>query len=178
MEPAAEILGTRVRQLVAATGIERVDIVAFAEGGLVAARALHADPTLVPHVRRLVTLGTPWLGSHAAIFGLRPGWAEVRVGSPALRGLWPPPVPVWAIWGDADPAVIPTRSAAPESPPPPAQTCLSASGHYELLASAAAYRAAESALAYPALATTPLNPGLDDTSPTLVPGPQTHRGEP
>ena len=130
-------LGQRIRQLKTACGGAPVDIVAFGEGGLTVVRALRSSDELTACIRRVVTLGTPWYGHRLA---------ALRGASAAEEDLWPPPVPVWCIWSDSDPAIVPVSSTSPPTAPPHGQICLPGTGHVELLTSVPAFRALQAAL--------------------------------
>jgi len=138
---AAE-LGRRVEELRRVTGATQVDLVGQSLGGLVAAwyvRHLGGDQ----HVRRLVTLGTPWRGTKLAVFARDKVSEELLYDSPALDDLAPPPVPTVAVWSQEDTVVVPAASAAPEGVE---TVCIEGIGHTEMLLSARAFRAVQAAL--------------------------------
>ena len=68
---------------------------------------------------------------------------EVRFGSHALDGLWPPPVPTTCIHSPDDPVVVPASSAAPAGGE---LVAVESGGHLDLLLSARVYRAVQVAL--------------------------------
>jgi len=148
-----EVLADRAARLVTEVsayareaGAPQVDIVAFGTGGLLAAWYLRHHPDAP--VRRLVTIGTPWVGTRIAVFQRGRAAMEVLPGSHLLDGLMPVPVPTTCIWSPDDPIVVPTRSAMP---PSPAQSVrIDGAGHVEMLLSARVYRAVQAALEQPA----------------------------
>ncbi len=143
----ATLLAQRIETLQRASGSDRVDLVAFSTGGLVAAWALRHNPELHARVGRLVTIGTAWRGTRLAVFGRTPGHREIAFGSHVLDGLCPPPVLTVCIWSPDDPGVVPAESALPDHGVESVR--LGGSGHVELLFSARVYRAVQAALAHP-----------------------------
>jgi triacylglycerol esterase/lipase EstA (alpha/beta hydrolase family) len=140
----AAALGQRVAELRAATGAEQVDIIGHSLGGLVAAwycRRLGGEA----HVRRLVTIGTPWRGTRLAIFAREPVAREISYGSHVLDGLAPPGVSAVSIWSPDDPVVVPSQSAVADGVE---SVCVDSAGHHELLVSARVFRAVLAALAH------------------------------
>jgi len=131
-----------VQRLKAATGAEQVDLIAYSTGGLAAAWYVKQMGGAA-HVRRLITLGTPWRGTRLAVFGRGAAARELMYGSHVLDGLTPPPVSTVTLWSPTDPFVIPSASAAPDGVE---SVCLEAAGHAELLVSARAFRAIFAAL--------------------------------
>lgn len=150
----AEALAGRV----AALG-EKVDLVAFGTGGLVAAWYLKHHGAA--HVRRVVTIGTPWRGTRMSVFHRGAAAAELRYGGPALDGLAPLPVPTVCVWSPDDPVVVPADSAVPESGADAVR--VDGGGHVDLLLSGRVYRAVQAALERPLAASEP------GAAPTLVP---------
>ncbi len=138
----AEALGHRIEELCRSSGSPSVDVVAFGTGGLVAAWYLRHHGAA--RVRRLVTMGTPWQGTRLAVFRGGRAVGEVRFGSHALDGLWPPPVPTTCIHSPDDPVVVPASSAAPATGGE--LVAVEAAGHVDLLLSARVYRAVQVAL--------------------------------
>ena len=138
---AAE-LARAVDELARTAGTEKVDLVAFSTGGLVAAWYLRHHGS--DRVRRLITLGTPWKGTRMAVFGRGPGVDEIRYGSHALDGLWPPPVPTTCVHSPDDPVVVPASSAAPDHGG--VLVAVESAGHVDMLVSARVYRAVQIAL--------------------------------
>ena len=142
----AETVGKLVGDLMAASGAAKIDVVGHGTGGLVAAWYVRhlggAD-----HVRRLVTLGTPWKGTKMAVF--RPGRLSVDIGpgAPILDGLTPPPVSTTCVWSPDDPAIVPSSSALPDTGVD--SVCLDGCGHLEMLLSARAFRSVKAALPQP-----------------------------
>jgi pimeloyl-ACP methyl ester carboxylesterase len=94
----AQDLVAHLRSLCEELGVERVDIVGFSMGGLV---AVHAVKFLAGHkyVRRIVTMGTPFAGTWvglagvATIGGLSPSVWQVLPGSRFLSELASAPLP-------------------------------------------------------------------------------------
>jgi len=142
---AAEI-GKQVDQLRRRTGAAKIDIVAFSMGGLVAAWYLrHLDGD--QHIRRLVTIGTPWRGTRLAVFARSASAREMIYGAHVLDALAPPPAPTICIWSPDDPVVVPTSSGVAEQG---AQSVrIDAAGHIDMLVSARVYRAVQAALSHP-----------------------------
>lgn len=135
-------LGRRVDELKRVTGAPQVDIVGVSVGGLAAAwyvRHLEGQD----HVRRLVTLGTPWRGTKTAVFRAEPMLSELRYGNPVLQALGPPRVPTLCVYSTHDTLIVPSESGFTEG----AETIqLEGIAHTEMLLSARAYRAVQSAL--------------------------------
>jgi pimeloyl-ACP methyl ester carboxylesterase len=75
---AADALDTLVDQIMAQTGQGQVYVVAHSMGGLVA-RQYIADPARAAKVKRLVTLGTPYLGTPKALYVLLEGDCVLNV---------------------------------------------------------------------------------------------------
>lgn len=141
----AEALAERVRTLKAASGAERVDLVAHGLGGLAAAWYV-AHLGGAEHVRCLVTLGTPWRGTRMAAFTRAPLGPQALPGASVLDGLAPSPVRTVCIWGTLDPMVLPQDSAIAEGA---TAVRLSGAAHLDLLLSARAWRAVHTALFRP-----------------------------
>ncbi len=140
-----EALSRKILDLKRKTGAPRVDIVAFSMGGLIAAWYLrHQDGA--EHVRRLVTVGTPWRGTKMAVFARNQSGQDLIYGSHMLDDLTPPPVPTICIWSPDDPVVIPATSAAPEGIP---EVCIDGAGHLDMMLSARVFRAVQAALSHP-----------------------------
>ncbi len=141
----AHNLGRRVEQLRAASGADKVDLVAHSMGGLVCAfylQQLGGDR----HVRRLVTVGTPWHGSKTSVFAIFRQARDLRPGSELTTMLGPPTVPTTCIWSPEDNIVLPPESALREGTE---QVCLRWTGHLTMLASSAVFRAIAQALTSP-----------------------------
>ncbi|MFT4625589.1 MAG: pimeloyl-ACP methyl ester carboxylesterase [Myxococcota bacterium] len=139
-EDAASLQET-VRQVLDRTRASTVHLVGFDRGGLVAAwYARHLEGA--ERVGVLVTLGTPWRGTRTSMF--RRGAEELRWDNPVLDDLAPPQVPTVCVWSPDDPEVVPTASAVPTDGVQ--GVCLEGAGHSELLLSARAFLAVESAL--------------------------------
>ncbi len=132
----------QVEQLRRAAGADRIDIVAFGTGGLVAAWYVKHHPDAP--VRRLVTIGTPWRGTRIAVFQRGRAAREVLPGNHLLDGLAPPPVPTYCVWSPHDPIVVPTSSAVPEQGVQSVR--IEGAGHLDMLLSARVYRTVQAAL--------------------------------
>jgi len=141
----AKRLGRAIERLKAETGAESIDIVAHSMGGLVAAYALQ-EFGYAPHVRRLITLGTPWAGTKTFVFGFRREAVDLAPDSEVVRCLADYSGDTVAIWSAHDQMVIPTASANPEHA---TGIELSALGHNEMLCSARAFRCIAEALLSP-----------------------------
>lgn len=106
-------LAERVQQLKRESGAAAVDLVCHSAGGVIAAWYI-GQLGGAAHVRRLVTLGTPWRGTRLAIFGQRPLAMELMVGSRVIERIQRPPVPTTAIWTRTDGMLIPNSSGFAE----------------------------------------------------------------
>lgn len=106
-------LGEHVQQLKRESGATAVDLVCHSAGGIIAAYYV-SQLGGAAHVRRLVTLGTPWRGTRLAIFGQRPLAGELMVGSRLLERVQRPAVPTTAIWTQTDGMLIPNSSGFSE----------------------------------------------------------------
>ncbi len=95
---SAEGLMSQIRQICDELEVPRVDVVGFSMGGLI---ALHAIKFLQghQHVRRLCTLGTPFMGSWVSLAGIAcigalcPSVWQIVPGSTFLAELHGPPIP-------------------------------------------------------------------------------------
>jgi triacylglycerol lipase len=124
----------------------QIDIVAHGCSGLAVAWFLrHSEQHT--KIRRVVSLGTPWEGTHMAAFGaLRQQFIELSPGSAVLDGLKDTPVHTVSIWSRQDTHVVPAHSAAPEW----VKTVeLDGAGTLDLLTSPRALRAIQTALDSP-----------------------------
>jgi pimeloyl-ACP methyl ester carboxylesterase len=114
LDAMAGALADHVRQVLEATGEERVDLVAHSLGGLVARAAL-ADHGLEGSVDTLVTLGTPHHGTYSARLANTALARDLRPGSAVIRRLEATPLPpglrAVTFWSDNDLLVIPPESA-------------------------------------------------------------------
>ncbi|MEZ4448602.1 MAG: alpha/beta fold hydrolase [Nannocystaceae bacterium] len=94
----AETLAAHIRSIVESLGIDRVDVVGFSMGGLVALHALKFSDA-GEHVRRLVMMGAPVRGTWAALAGvatvglISPSVWQVIPQSRFLRELLDAPLP-------------------------------------------------------------------------------------
>lgn len=108
----ARHLHKRILRLKRVTGAEKVDVVGFSMGGVVAAWYVSHGPGK-EHVRRLVTIGSPWKGTRIANQAMTPVGRQLRHESPALQGLDPRAVPTVSVWSPDDPTIVPADSAVP-----------------------------------------------------------------
>lgn len=106
-------LAEAVQRLKRASGAERVDLVGHSAGGVIAAWYLK-NLGGAAHVRRLVTIGTPWQGTRLAIFGQRVHARDLLPGSPVIRAIQGPPVPSTSLWTRTDGMLFPFTSAQTE----------------------------------------------------------------
>ena len=141
----AELLEDQVKELRRFTGAEKIDLVCHGVGGLVGAWFIrHRDGA--QHIRRLVTLGTPWQGTKMAVFLRGDHTSELLHGAHQLDSLAPPGAPTIAIWSPDDNFVVPSNSAIAEDMP---NVSIEGAGHMDLLVSARAFRAVQAALTHP-----------------------------
>lgn len=116
LREAAVSFRTKLHALLETEGAHEVDIVAHSAGGLAVRYYLKAL-TEVPHVRRLVTLGTPHSGTRTASLLPEVGMiGQVRPESPFLMELNngdPTPAPTFytAVWTPYDGVILPADSA-------------------------------------------------------------------
>jgi triacylglycerol lipase len=133
----ADSLDERLTHLMTTAEVDRVDLVAFGVGGLVAAWFVrHRDQGR--RVRRLVTLGTPWRGTRLAVFWEGSIAEEARPDSHALDDLLSPEVPTLSVWCPEDPEVVPPESARADAVD---SVAVEGAGHLGLLLSARTFRA-------------------------------------
>ena len=107
----ARHLADRVAELKRVSGADQVDIVAHSMGGLVAGWFI-ARMGGDRDVRRLVTIGTPWQGTHTAYLGARAEARDLEPESAVVADVAQLPVPVTSIWTPTDQIVVPARSSA------------------------------------------------------------------
>ncbi len=138
----AKRLGRAIERLREETGAEQVDLVCHSMGGVVAAYALK-EFGYAPHVRRLITLGTPWSGTKTHIFGWLREAADMAEDSEVIAALSDFEGDTVAIWSRHDHLMFPLASAAPDH----AHTIeLKHLGHLEMLTSARVFRVVADAL--------------------------------
>ncbi len=132
----AKRLGRSIEQLCEESGAEQVDIVAHSMGGIVAAYALK-EFGYAPRVRRLITMGTPWAGTKAHVFGWRREGLDIAPNSTVIRAINDYSGQTTAIWSRHDHLAIPAESAAPHH-----AECIEVHnlGHQEMLTSARCFR--------------------------------------
>jgi triacylglycerol esterase/lipase EstA (alpha/beta hydrolase family) len=114
IEHFAEQLSVRIAQICAATGAEKVFVVAHSMGGLVARAYLRRFGPR--RLAKLVTIGTPHHGSVLAWSFPGRGLEQMRPGNPWLAELnrsedAPSPVPITSIWSRHDNMVAPQASS-------------------------------------------------------------------
>ena len=145
LDALAQHVGKAAERLAAACESDRVDIVAHGITGLAAAWWIHHHDGS-QHVRRLITLGTPWRGTRMAVFQRNAVARALTVDAAALDDLAPCSVPVVAIGSPDDPFVVPAASAFPDGA---VHVVLDGAGHTDLLLSARTFRAVHTALTQP-----------------------------
>jgi len=138
----AKRLGRAIERLRDETGAEKVDLVCHSMGGIVAAYALK-EFGYAPHVRRVITLGTPWAGTKTHVFAwLREGY-DLAPGSEVIEAIQDYDGDTVSVWSKHDHLVLPVESAAPSH----AQTVeLKHLGHLEMVMSARVFRVVADAL--------------------------------
>lgn len=110
----ARRLADRVDDVRRQTHAAQVDLVVHSMGGLIAGWYLQ-ELGGAAHVRRLVTLGTPWGGTKMAVFrGPLTEGDDLLPDSHVVQTLGCPPVPTTVVWSPSDHLVVPTHSGAPE----------------------------------------------------------------
>lgn len=164
---SAMLLARRIRKICEDLNVSHVDVIGFSMGGLV---ALHAIKFMQSdrHVRRLVTLGSPFDGTWIALAGIAtlgavsPSVWQVLPGSRFLRELkdapTPPNVKIRQIHGNSDTiAPVPARLDSVAS-----RDCLVLpGGHSTLVVADYAYEAIQEFIA------PPLNHRTGATMPSL-----------
>lgn len=141
---AAHLAGS-VERLRRVSGAPKVDLVCHSMGGLIAnwyISRLGGDA----HVRRLVTIGTPWRGTRMWIFGLRRQVRDIAPDSPVIADLQQLPVPTTTIWTRTDSLVVPFLSAVM---PGAHAVEIDRGGHLGMLYDGRVYRAVRDALRAP-----------------------------
>jgi len=114
IEHFAGQLAARIEAIRAATGAERVALVAHSMGGLVARAYLRRFGAA--RIEQLITIGTPHHGSMLARTFAGRCFAQMRPASRWLADInhdesAPPPVPITSIWSRHDSIVAPQASA-------------------------------------------------------------------
>jgi pimeloyl-ACP methyl ester carboxylesterase len=158
----ADELAAALARLAAQDGRERVDVVAFDYGGVIAGWAARHLPE-GGRIRRLVTIGTPWHGTKMAVFRRGPSAEVLRAGGVLLEGLLPVAAPTVSVWTPDDPQIIPATSAVAD---PDLAVSIEGTGHLGLLLSARVFRAVASALEAEEVAEPPTSPPEADPTPT------------
>jgi pimeloyl-ACP methyl ester carboxylesterase len=113
LQDAARRLAAAVDSLARDNGCDRVDVVAYGAGGLVA-RATIRDHGSAARIRRLVTLATPHSGTRLAVFAPGATGRSLQPGSRLLTDLArddpvPGMVSVTSIYSTFDAVVLPHR---------------------------------------------------------------------
>jgi len=109
----ARNLAQRVDELRRVTGAEMVDSIGHSMGGVIAAWYINRMDG-APTVRRLITLGTPWLGTRMHVWGRRREARDLTPGCEIIADIAHPRVPTTAIWSRSDQLVIPAEGARGE----------------------------------------------------------------
>lgn len=145
VETYVDRLAQRVQQVLAATGATRVDLVGHSMGGAIAALYIH-ERGGAEHVRRLVTLGTPWRGTAIHVLGMRRQARDLAPDSSVIARIQHVEVPITGVWSPDDFIVIPVQNAVP---PQGRAVEIASTGHLQMLLSARVFRAVAAALASP-----------------------------
>lgn len=139
---AATFLEDALRDFASSQQRQRVDIVAFGYGGVIAGWMMR-HRTGGEVVRRLIALAAPWRGTRMAVFRRGVSGDALRPDSVLLHELLPIPGTVYSVWTTDDPAVVPAESAIAE---PAYAIGIEGTGHLGLLLSARVVRAVATAL--------------------------------
>jgi len=132
----AKQLGRAIERLKEASGADRVALVCHSMGGVIAAYALK-EYGYGEHVRRVITLGTPWKGTKTFVFCWTREGRDLKAGSEVIEAIADYQGDTVAIWSTQDQLIVPLESAAPEH----AQTIqFNHLGHIEMLTSARVFR--------------------------------------
>ena len=132
----AKRLGRSIERLKDETGADQVDLVCHSMGGIVAAYALK-EFGYAHHVRRIITLGTPWRGTKTHVFSwLREGH-DLAPGSEVIEAINSFSGDTVAIWSRHDHLVVPVENGVA---PCGKSIELRHLGHLEMLMSARVFR--------------------------------------
>lgn len=152
LRASADLLKTKVDEVCASEGVDRVQLIAHSMGGLISryyVRFLGGEQ----HVERMVLLGVPhkgtWTGLVAPV--LR-GTRQILPGSAFLNALnapGEPRVPTTNIYSKTDFIVFPPSSAEREEKPHLVNKCAPWAGHWGLLVSPQVYKWIREALHAP-----------------------------
>lgn len=150
IEEQAGELGHFVREVIAVNelaGDAQVDIVAHSMGGLIA-RACVDDLELARRVARLVTLGSPHGGTHAARWAGTRHTSDLRPDSALMERLrrqepWSRAPELICFWSDADPFMQPASTARVAGAD---NRLLEGMSHIDYLLRPAAWKAVQEAL--------------------------------
>jgi triacylglycerol esterase/lipase EstA (alpha/beta hydrolase family) len=143
LEDQSRNLARAVEHACQSTQSERIRIVAFGRGGLLASWYVqYLDGS--DRIQRLVTIGTAWSGTRMAVFRNATARRDLQLNNARLDGLSPPNVSTVCIWSADDPEVIPPQSAVIDHGTDP--IAIAEAGHYEMLISARVYRTVDMAL--------------------------------
>ena len=153
----ARHLADRVAELKRVSGAPHVDIVAHSMGGIIAAWYV-ARMNGRPDIRRIVSIGTPWNGTHTAYLGLRREARDLEPESNTLADIRSIDVPIVSIWTPTDQIVVPASSSAI---PGATEIQIALAGHLDLLFDGRTFTAVRDALASPSAA---LSDSLTETS--------------
>jgi hypothetical protein len=132
----AKHLGRSIERLLEESGATQIDIVAHSMGGVITAYALQ-EYGYARHVRKVITLGTPWAGTLTYVFAwLREG-KDMAPDSEVIEVLEHYKGDTVAIWSRHDHMNVPTSSANPAHARSIEVPHL---GHQEMLTSARCFR--------------------------------------
>ena len=141
----ARHLADHIAELKRVSGAPQIDIVAHSMGGLIAGWYI-ARMNGAGDVRRLVTIGTPWQGTHTAYLGRKAEARDLEPESAVIADVAHLPVPVTSIWTPTDQIVVPAASSAIAS----AQSVeLPLAGHLDMLVDGRVFAAVRDALSQP-----------------------------
>ncbi len=142
----ADTVAREARRLQEASGSEKVDIVAFSMGGVLATWAIN-HLNYAERVRTLVAIATPFSGTRTAVFGMRRQAADLLPNSHCILELGTPQVPTTTIRSTFDTVILPDTSARlPEGDPRYTNHVVHWHGHHALLLSVEVFSLVASAL--------------------------------
>lgn len=141
----ARQVAEHIQALQVASGAPQVDIVAHSMGGIIAAwYATRMNGAA--NIRRIVTIGTPWLGTHLARLGWRAESRDMQPGGSVIADIQDLTVPVTCIWTQCDLVVVPARNSVR----PQAKVVeIPVAGHLDMLVDGRVFAAVRDALAAP-----------------------------
>jgi len=135
LEDLADSVAREVHRLREASGSDRVDIVSFSMGGVLATWAInHLD--CADKVSSLVAIATPFSGTRTAIFGIRRQASDLLPDSACILNLGTPSVATTTIRSTFDAVILPGSSAQlPEEDKRYTNHVVHWHGHHALLTS-------------------------------------------